>query len=114
MMMIGTTLNAGVNGGGQISTTPGGPLFAFGSKARLTALPNSGSYFNRWLGAVRTTNNPVDLTVTNATPSVLAVFPLLPHQRTRQGAPLLLPAGAAQPSASRWQPPRQTRPRAAL
>lgn len=76
--VFGTPLNATINGGGQISTTPGGPLYAFGAKVRLTGLPNSGSYFTRWLGAVRGTNNPVDLVVTNASPSLLAIFSLLP------------------------------------
>ena len=75
---FGTPLNPTINGGGQISTTPGGPLYAYGAKVRLTGLPNSGSYFTRWLGAVKSTNNPVDLVVTNARPSLLAIFSLLP------------------------------------
>lgn len=76
--VFGTPLNATINGGGQISTTPGGPFYAFGAKVRLTGLPNSGSYFTRWLGAVKSTNNPVDLGVTNASPSLLAIFAVLP------------------------------------
>lgn len=73
--VFGTTLATQAIGSGQLSVTPRAPAYPFGSQVRITAVPAEGSYFAFWANAgANSTNNPLVLTVTNANPSIVAVF----------------------------------------
>ncbi len=74
--VFGTTLNLTPPSGGQIQAVPSQGLYPYGSVVRLTAIPQSGEYFAIW-GANATGSggtNPLYFTVTNATPTVSALF----------------------------------------
>jgi hypothetical protein len=68
--IFGTTLTVG----SLISTYPQADLYPYGTVVKLTALPPTGLYFAGWSGGASGTNNPLDFTVTNATPSISALF----------------------------------------
>ncbi len=72
---------------------------------RLTAVPQAGNYFALWGNAASGTNNPLIFTVTNANPTITAVFAPLP---TGQGAMTVLADGfgsvTRNPGTSRFGP----------
>ena len=78
--VFGTPLTASVTGNGSIQANPSLALYPYGSIAQLTALPGTaGSYFHLWGGAAAGDNfSPLDFVVTNASPSVIAIFGGLP------------------------------------
>ena len=61
-------------GSGQVQTFPIAPPFEYGSTVRLMAVPGTGNYFFRWANAVTGAVSPTTLFVTNATPTVSALF----------------------------------------
>ncbi len=64
-----------VGGGGSVSNDPPSGPYAFGSTVRLTALPQPGKYFVRWLDAGNgMSNSPLGVTVTNANQGFRALF----------------------------------------
>lgn len=65
--VFGTTLNLNTNyPQGRVETDPATGIFPYGSTVTLTARPDPGSYFFGWAGLLTNFNNPVTLTVTNA------------------------------------------------
>jgi hypothetical protein len=73
--MFGTTLNMAVVGGGSIVVSPVSPWQPYGNNVRLTAVPAMGNYLAFWANAASgATDNPLTLAVTNANPTVTAVF----------------------------------------
>ena len=64
--VFGTSLNLFTNGNGQLVLNPATGPYAFGSTVQLTALPAPGAYFFGWAGAASGSNNPLFITVTNA------------------------------------------------
>jgi len=72
--VFGTTLSTTVAGSGQILLSPPGGLYAFGRTVRLTAVPQSGSYFGFWGNAVTGNTNPLYFTVTNPNPTISSIF----------------------------------------
>ncbi len=63
-------------GAGTIQSNPAAILYPYGSRVQLTAVPAATRYFTNWNAPGITTNfvSPLDLTMTNATPSVTAIF----------------------------------------
>ena len=79
--VFGTFLtNSAVGGAGEVTRDPADGPYPFGSTVRLSAAPHPGKYFNRWVGTAVSglTDNPLDLTVTNANQTVSAFFSALP------------------------------------
>jgi len=72
--VFGTTLSTTVAGSGQILLSPPGSLYAYGRTVRLTAVPQSGSYFGFWGNAATGNTNPLYFTVTIPTPTISSIF----------------------------------------
>lgn len=72
--VFGTTLSTTVVGNGQVMLQPPGGLYAYGQTVRLTGVPQSGNYFGAWGNAASGNVNPLNFTVTNATPTVSSIF----------------------------------------
>ena len=73
--MFGTTLNTTVIGAGTIVVDPASSHYPYGTEVRLTAVPAPGNYLAFWANAVSgIAHNPLTFTVTNANPTVTAVF----------------------------------------
>jgi NOL1/NOP2/fmu family ribosome biogenesis protein len=72
--VFGTACNTTVLGQGVVVRSFGTGLVPFGTVARLTALPQPGYYLGLWGNAASSVVNPLDFTVTNATPTVGALF----------------------------------------
>jgi len=56
---------------------PALPLYPYGTVARLTAIPQAGSYFAVWGNAASGNTNPLYFTVTSAAPTVSSLFAAL-------------------------------------
>lgn len=76
--MFGTGVRDAVVGAGTVVRNPTGPLYPFAEIVRFTAVPQPGNYFAFWANAASGTNNPLSFSVTNANPTVTAVFAALP------------------------------------
>jgi hypothetical protein len=77
--MFGTGLTTGVAGSGSVTLHPQFPLHPFESIVRLSAIPNTGRYFNRWIwGDESDQANPLDFSVMSANQTVSALFSTLP------------------------------------
>ena len=72
--VFGTSLTLFTNGSGQVLMIPPTGPYPFGSTVRLTALPSAGHYFFGWANAASGFGNPLQFTVTNATPGITALF----------------------------------------
>ena len=93
--VFGASLNTTVVGGGSIVTSPLSPWYPYGSQVRLTAVPATGNYFDFWANAADgQTNDPLTFTVTNANPTVTAVFASLGGTKTN--ALTVIPDGRGQ------------------
>jgi len=75
--VFGTTCYTTVVGQGVVVRNFGTGLVPFGAVVRLTAIPQAGSYFVLWGNAASSAVNPLDFTVTNANPTVGALFSTL-------------------------------------
>lgn len=100
--VFGTGLNTAVVGAGSIMVSPASPLYPYGSEVQLTAAPAPGNYFAFWANAASgLTQNPITFTVTNASPTVTAVFASLSGTLTNtltvipdgQGNVMVTPSG---------------------
>jgi hypothetical protein len=77
--VFGTSINTSTSGGGSIVLNPAAGPYPYGSVIRCTAVPNSGKYLAFWGGAASGgSGNPLNFTVTNASPTISAVFSTLP------------------------------------
>ncbi len=74
--VFGTPLSASPSGSGSVTTNPVLAFYPYGSTPRLFAVPtSSNAYFRFWGGAAAgNTFSPLDFIVTNASPSITAVF----------------------------------------
>jgi hypothetical protein len=72
--VFGTTLSNTVTGAGSVIVDPLGSVYPYGAVVKLTAVPQPGNYFALWGNAASSTNNPLRFVVTNATPTVSALF----------------------------------------
>ena len=72
--VFGTALSNTIVGSGSVIRGPVSGLYPYGANVRLTAVPQAGNYFALWGNAASGTNNPAIFTVTNANPTVAAVF----------------------------------------
>jgi len=75
--IFGTPLTTTVSGEGTININPTLSLYPFGSTVRLWAVPKPGFYFGAWGNAARGSTNPLLIQITDARPSVAALFALL-------------------------------------
>jgi hypothetical protein len=75
--VFGTECKTNVVGQGTVVRNLGTGLVPFGTVVRLTAIPQPGYYLGLWGGAASSQVNPLDFTVTNATPTVGALFAAL-------------------------------------
>ena len=93
--VFGTMLNTTVVGSGSILVNPVLPWQPYGSQVRLTAVPATGNYLVLWANAAAgQTNNPLTFTITNANPTVTAVFATLAG--TQMNALTVIPDGRGQ------------------
>jgi hypothetical protein len=79
--IFGTGLSNTVVGSGSVARSPATELYPYGTAVRITAVPQVGNYFALWGNAASGTNNPLTFTVTNANPTITAVFAALPANR---------------------------------
>jgi hypothetical protein len=77
--VFGTPLRTVASGAGTIEVSPDRTLHPGEAKVRLLAIPAEGHAFARWGNAVSGTNNPIELTVRDAEPTVAALFVPLPQ-----------------------------------
>ncbi len=75
--VFGTFVATNAAGGGQIMLSSANPV-AYGANVTASAVANNGDYFLTWSGAASGTNSPTVITVTNANPTVSALFVPLP------------------------------------
>ena len=75
--VFGTTVSNSMIGSGSIEIAPAAAVYPFGTKVQVTAIPQN-AFFVQWGGDAAGTNNPFMLVVTNAQPSVTALFAALP------------------------------------
>ena len=75
--VFGTAVSTTTVGNGSINQSPVAPFYPYGSRIGFSGLPGSGNYLALWGNAVSSTDNPLDFPVTNANPTVTAVFALL-------------------------------------
>jgi len=75
--VFGTECKTTVLGQGAVVRSFGTGLVPFGAVVRLTAIPQPGYYLGLWGNAASSQVNPLDFTVTNATPTVSALFAAL-------------------------------------
>ena len=79
--VFGTQVKTATVGNGSVWQSPVAPFYPYGSQARFSGLPAAGSYLAFWGNAANSTSNPLDFLVTNASPTVTAVFqPLGPSE----------------------------------
>lgn len=90
--VFGTSLSTAIVGAGTVALSPSPPLYPYGSTVRLTGLPASGGYLALWGNSGSGTNNPLTFSVTNASPTVTAVFASLAGGSLRSLA--VQPAGS--------------------
>jgi hypothetical protein len=95
LAVFGTTLSTTVVAGGNIVSSPVSPWHPYGSQVRLTAVPATGNYLAFWANAAAgQTDNPLTFTITNANPTVTAVFASLGGTQTN--ALTVIPDGRGQ------------------
>ena len=106
--IFGTTLNLPPNGSGTILADPATALYPYGSNVRLTAVPSAGNYFAVWSGVPPGTPNPFTFPVTNANPTIAALFlPLGTNQAALTAVPMghgtvaVSPAAAVYPNGAK-------------
>lgn len=72
--MFGTALSTVTNGNGSIIVDAIAPIYPYGHRVRLTAVPQAGNSFALWGNATSDTNNPLRFVITNANPTVSCLF----------------------------------------
>jgi hypothetical protein len=93
--VFGMSLGTTTVGGGSLVVDPVSSFHPYGSEVQLTPVPVSGNYHAFWANAAAgRTNNPLLVEVTNANPTVTAVFASL--GTTQTNALTVIPAGRGQ------------------
>jgi uncharacterized repeat protein (TIGR02543 family) len=72
--VFGTSLFTANSGAGAILVQPIAPVYPYDSTATLTASPQTGNYFVLWGNAASDTNSSLRFRITNANPTVSALF----------------------------------------
>ena len=72
--VFGTAVSTMTIGNGSIWQAPVAAFYPYGSQIRFSGLPAAGSYLSFWGNAANSTDNPLAFFVTNANPTVAAVF----------------------------------------
>jgi hypothetical protein len=75
--IFGTVVATNTVGGGGIVLSQSNPI-PFGTTLTASAVPDAGKYFVTWSGAASGTNAPTSIAVTNANPTISALFTSLP------------------------------------
>lgn len=79
--VFGTGLAYNVIGNGSIAAAPLTGFYPYGTSVGLAAVPNAGNSFLQWGNALSGTNSPLTWSVTNANPTIGAVFTALGAQQ---------------------------------
>jgi hypothetical protein len=74
--IFGTAVGTNTVGGGSIMLSQPNPV-PYGTILTASAIPAAGNYFVTWSGAASGTNAPTTITVTNANPTINALFATL-------------------------------------
>ena len=72
--IFGTSLNTTTTGNGYVLVSPTAASYPYGSVVQLSAVPIVGSYFSIWATAANSTASPLLFVMTNANPSISALF----------------------------------------
>jgi len=75
--IFGTVVNTNTLGGGKIVLNQPSPI-PFGTTLTASAVPSTGNYFVTWGGAANGASAPTTVLVTNANPTISALFSTLP------------------------------------
>jgi hypothetical protein len=79
--VFGTTLSTTVAGNGSIALYPSGPLYPYGTIARMAAVPQPSNYFVLWGNSASGNANPLDYLVSAPNQTVSSLFGALPTNR---------------------------------
>lgn len=94
LAVFGTSLSTNIIGSGSLVVSPQTPRYPYGTLVRLTAVPQTNSYFAFWGGAASGTDNPLTFVVTNPNPAITAVFSV--QSGTQSNALTVIPNGMGQ------------------
>lgn len=72
--IFGTTLSNNAVGGGSVIVNPPGKFYPYGTILQLSGLPQQGNAFVLWGSSASGNINPLSFKVTNANPSISALF----------------------------------------
>jgi hypothetical protein len=72
--VFGTTLATTASGGGSVVLNPSSPIYPYGASVQVSGVPDAGNYFGLWGNAAGGNANPLQFQVTNANPTVSALF----------------------------------------
>jgi hypothetical protein len=72
--LFGTGLTVTSSTAGTVLRLPSAPLYPYGMKVQLNALPQTNNYFALWGNAASGNLNPIYFTLTNPNPTVSALF----------------------------------------
>ncbi len=72
--LFGTSLGTASSAGGSVLRSPSAALYPFGMSVQLSALPQTNNYFALWGNAASGNFNPLYFVLTNANPTVSALF----------------------------------------
>jgi uncharacterized repeat protein (TIGR02543 family) len=72
--IFGTSLATTTTGDGYVLTSPTALSYPYGSVVQLSAAPLPGNYFSIWAIAANSTTSPLLFVMTNANPSISALF----------------------------------------
>jgi hypothetical protein len=92
-------VNTSVVGNGTISRSAQGALYPYAFPLKLTAIPLAGNYFAFWANGASGTNDPLAYVVTNADPTITAVFASL---GTGQSTLTVIPMGDGEVTVAPW------------
>jgi hypothetical protein len=75
--VFGTTVGSTAGGNGSVAFNPPAGTYPYGTILEASAIPGSGSYFVLWGDSASGTTNPLAFSVTNANPTISALFTTL-------------------------------------
>ena len=75
--VFGTTVSNVVGGNGSVVFNPPGGVYPYGTILQAAAIPQSGSFFVLWGDSATGNTNPLSFSVTNASPTISALFTTL-------------------------------------
>jgi hypothetical protein len=72
--VFGTSLSTTAAGGGSVALNPYSSVYPYGQVVKISAIPDPGNYFGLWGNSASSNINPLLFVVTNANPTVSALF----------------------------------------